>query len=60
MARSRVTSLMASIRRTLPARFFLLLAAAEDDAGFHGRVVEEVGAEAEDALDEVGLDQLAA
>lgn len=37
-----------------------LLRAADDDAGFHGRVVEEVRAEAEDTLDEVGLDELAA
>lgn len=37
-----------------------LLRAADDDAGFHGRVVEEVRAEAEDTLDEVGLNELAA
>ena len=33
--------------------------AADDDAGFHWRVVEEVRPEAEDALDEVGFDELA-
>jgi hypothetical protein len=33
--------------------------AADDDAGFHGRVVEEVWPQAEDALDGVGLDELA-
>jgi len=37
-----------------------LLRAADDDAGFHRRIVEEVRTEAEDALDEVGFDELAA
>ena len=31
---------------------------ADDDAGLHGRVVEEVRPEAEDAVDQVGLDEL--
>ena len=43
-----------------PAPGLGLLRAADDDAGFHRRVVEEVWAEAEDALDEVGFDELAA
>ena len=43
-----------------PAPGLGLLSAADDDAGFHRRVVEEVWAEAEDALDEVGFDELAA
>ena len=33
--------------------------AADDDAGFHRRVVEEVRPKAEDAFDEVGFDELA-
>lgn len=37
-----------------------LLRAADDDAGFHGRVVEEVRTEPEDAFDEIGFDELAA
>ena len=39
---------------------FRLIRAADEDAGFHGRVVEEIRAKAEDALDEVGFDELAA
>ena len=34
--------------------------AADDDAGFHGRVVEEVRTEPKDAFDEVGFDELPA
>src|SRR5205823_170983 len=33
--------------------------AADDDAGFHRRVVEEVRSQTEDALDDVGLNELA-
>ena len=47
------------MNRILPLPRRRLPRAADDDAGFHRRVVEEVRAEAEDALDEVGLDQLA-
>jgi hypothetical protein len=43
-----------------PAPDLGLLRAAHDDAGLHRRVVEEVRAQAENALDEVGLDELAA
>src|SRR5439155_591086 len=32
--------------------------ATDDDTGLHGRVVEEVRPEPENALDEVGLDEL--
>ena len=37
-----------------------LLRAADDHAGFHRRVVEEIRPEAEDAFKEVELDELAA
>ena len=44
----------------LALAFLGLGRAADDDAGLHGRVVEEVRPQAEDALDQVGLDQFAA
>jgi antitoxin component of RelBE/YafQ-DinJ toxin-antitoxin module len=43
-----------------PSAGFGILRAADDDAGFHARIVDEVWAEAEDALDEVGFDEFAA
>ena len=58
-ARSRVTSLTALMKRILPLRALRLCRAADDDAGLHRRVVEEVRPEAEDALDQVGFDELA-
>ena len=43
-----------------PAPGFGLLRAADDNAGFHGRVIKQVRTQAEHALYEVGLDELAA
>src|SRR5712691_2753428 len=43
----------------LVAALLRLGGAADDNAGFHWRVVEEVRPQAEDALDDVGFDELA-
>ncbi len=59
-ARSRVTSLTALMNRILPFRALGLAVAADDDAGFHRRVVKEVRPETEHTFDDVGFDEFAA